>query len=89
MTAWPGPVVRLLLGELSRQDVVEAAQSPDTKIARRQLCEARFFAGELALLHGLKDDAASEFKLVSDVCQDFPLERAIAGKEMKTLQARR
>ena len=89
MTAWPAPVVRLLLGELSRQDMIGSAQSADPKAARKQICEARFFAGELVLLQGPRDDAAGEFKLASDVCQDFPLERTIASKELKALQARR
>jgi lipoprotein NlpI len=57
MTAWPAPVVRLLLGQMTPAEVLAAADNPDAKTKKGQICEANFYSGELALSQGTKDEA--------------------------------
>jgi tetratricopeptide (TPR) repeat protein len=52
MTKWPAPAVRLFLGEMTLEAVLAAADSPDPGVQKGQICEANFYAGELALQRG-------------------------------------
>jgi lipoprotein NlpI len=56
---WPGPIVRLYLGEITKDAVLAAADDPDADTKTTRLCEANFFAGELALRRDVKDEAES------------------------------
>ena len=57
---WPGPIVRLYLGETTEDAVLATADDPDPRIKTAHLCEANFFAGALAVSHGA-NDAAERF----------------------------
>jgi tetratricopeptide (TPR) repeat protein len=54
---WPGPIVRLYLGETTEDAVFAAADDPDPRIKAARLCEANFFAGALAVTRGVNDAA--------------------------------
>jgi lipoprotein NlpI len=72
MTAWPAPVVRHFMGEMDLAALLASASDPDPVKARGQLCEARFYGGELALLNGGKADAGRLFRLAASECpKDF------------------
>jgi lipoprotein NlpI len=49
---WPGPVVELYLGQISRDDLLDKASSGGTSKEKEQVCEADFFLGEYLLAHG-------------------------------------
>ena len=49
MTAWPAPVIRLYLAQLTPEAALAAADDPDPPIKRGRVCEANFYTGELAL----------------------------------------
>jgi lipoprotein NlpI len=49
--AWPGPVSRYLLGQISEPDLL-AAVTTDPILRERQMCQARFYAGVRALSDG-------------------------------------
>jgi len=69
---WPGPIVRYILGQLSRADALNAANDPDTKVAQGQQCEAEFYVGELALLAKHLDEAKQRFQHDLEICpKDF------------------
>jgi tetratricopeptide (TPR) repeat protein len=68
MTRWPAPVVRLYLGELTLEAVLAAADHRYAGTKYDQTCEANFFAGELMLQRGAKDEATRMFRLVSADC---------------------
>ena len=55
MTSWPGPVVRLFLGQLTPAAVLAAADDPDAVKKKGQICEANFYSGELALRGKARD----------------------------------
>jgi lipoprotein NlpI len=68
MTAWPAPIVRQFLGELTAAQTVSAAADSDPKTQRGQTCEANFYSGELALLKKQKPEALRLLKLAADDC---------------------
>jgi lipoprotein NlpI len=71
MTAWPAPVIRQFLGELTAAQTSAAAVDQDPKKQAAQTCEANFYSGEFALLKKNKPEATRLFKLAA---KDCPLE---------------
>lgn len=57
MSQWPAPVFRLYLGETTAEAVLGAADDRDANTTAAHLCDANFFAGELALQRGAKEEA--------------------------------
>jgi lipoprotein NlpI len=55
---WPGPLVRLVRGEISADDLRAAAKDPDPQTAGKQGCEVTFYSAVLARIAG--DPAARE-----------------------------
>ena len=68
MNAWPAPIIRQFLGELTAAQTVAAAADEDPKKRQAQTCEANFYGGELALLKKNKPEATRMFKLASNDC---------------------
>ena len=68
MTAWPAPVIRQFLGELSAEQTVAAATDNDPRTKLAQTCEANFYGGELALVKKNKKEAQRQLKLAADNC---------------------
>jgi len=68
MNAWPAPVVRQFLGELTAAQTLAAAADEDPKKRQAQTCEANFYGGEFALLKKNKPEATRMFKLASNDC---------------------
>ena len=64
--AWPGPLVRVFLGDAKPDQIQPAATVPSGwPAADRQAgaaCEMAFFLGELYRLHGQKDQAIASFR---------------------------
>ncbi len=71
MTAWPAPVIRQFLGELSAAQTIAAAADQDPKKQAAQTCEANFYGGEFALLKKNRQEATRLLKLAA---KDCPLE---------------
>ncbi|MHB8559511.1 MAG: tetratricopeptide repeat protein, partial [Candidatus Acidiferrales bacterium] len=59
---WPEPAVRMYLGILTPTDFLALAKNPHTFKERNQQCQAYFFLGENALLHGNRVDAKKRFQ---------------------------
>jgi lipoprotein NlpI len=72
MTAWPAPVIRQFLGELSAAQTIAAAADQDPKKQAGQICEANFYSGELALLN--KKTKPEATRLLKLAAKDCPLE---------------
>ncbi|MGH6846955.1 MAG: tetratricopeptide repeat protein [Methylocella sp.] len=88
MKAWPAPVVRLFLGELTPTAVLAAADDSNPKKKQEQVCEAKFYSGELAPLQGSKQDAARLFRIAADGCPKVFIEWAAANAELKALDSK-
>jgi len=82
MTAWPAPIVRQFLGELTAAQTISAAADSDPKTQRGQTCEANFYSGELALLKKEKPEALRLLKLASNDCPRSFIESTAAIAEL-------
>ena len=85
MTKWPAPVIRLFLGQLTPGAVLAAADDPNAERRSRQVCDANFYAGELALQQGNKDEATRLFRLAAADCPIGRTARIGANGELKAL----
>ncbi len=82
---WPAPVVRLYLGQATPAAVLAAADAPDAKTSRGQLCEADFYIGELALDQGARDEAKRRLHQAAAGCPKTFVEYTAAVAELKRL----
>ncbi|MCZ6863646.1 MAG: tetratricopeptide repeat protein [Alphaproteobacteria bacterium] len=64
LAAWPGPVVRMFLGELAPQAVAEVGRADRTRAERELRAEAYFYLGQQQLLAGQRDRARQSFEAV-------------------------
>ena len=85
MTAWPAPVIRLFLGQSTPDAVMAATDHPDPVTRRGRVCEANYYAGEVALLHGRRDDAVKFLTAASADCPSRWTEWELADAELKAL----
>jgi lipoprotein NlpI len=85
MTAWPAPIVRMFLGQITPANVSTAADDPEPKKKGDQSCEANFYSGELALRQGAKDEATRLFRLAASDCPRNFSEWNVANAELKAL----
>jgi lipoprotein NlpI len=84
MTVWPGPLIRLFLGEADLAQTTAAANDDDPDTKQLEVCEVNFFAGELALRSN-KEEAIRLFRLASGNCGIDSLEWTAAKAELKIL----
>jgi len=72
MTKWPGPVVRMLMGELTLEATVAAADRSDATVRKERTCEANFYAAEFLRLQHHDGEALRLYRLALDDCpRDF------------------
>jgi lipoprotein NlpI len=67
--------------------VLAAADDPDVKKKKSQVCEANLYGGELALRQGAKDEAVRLFQLAASGCPRDANEWFAANAELKALRA--
>jgi len=83
MTAWPAPLVRQFLGELSSaQTLAAAADDSDPKTTQGQACEAAFYSAEWALLKDKRPEALRLFRLAASHCPQGFIESTAAIAEL-------
>ncbi len=87
MTPWPGPIIRMFLGRMPPEAVLAAADDPDAKKKKSQVCDANFYSGELALRLNAKDEAVRLFRLAASGCARDVNEWFAANAELKALGA--
>jgi lipoprotein NlpI len=88
MKEWPGPVIRMYLGQMTPAAVLAAADNPDAAKKTGQVCEANFYSGEWALRQGAKDEAAPRFRVAARECPKTLIEANAAALELKPLGAK-
>lgn len=76
---WPGPIVRLYLGQISRKAVIEAAADPEPSKALHQSCEAEFHVAEMDLVSFQTEAAKAGFRHILDICP----KASVAAQEAK------
>src|SRR5262249_44334182 len=67
-TAWPGPVIAVLLGQATEADLRDAADQGTRAERIQHSCDASFFLGEEALRQGQSEAAKRLFRLVLADC---------------------
>jgi lipoprotein NlpI len=85
MTAWPAPVIRLFMGQMTAGALLAAADDPDATKRKGQVCEANFYTGELSLLKGSKNEATRLFRIAASDCPHNFIEWDGANAELKAL----
>lgn len=88
MAKWPAPLIRLYMGQMTPEAALAAADDPSESKKKRQVCEANFYSGELALQQGAKDRAARLFRLAAADCSKRGVESWSSNAELKTLGIR-
>jgi DNA-binding winged helix-turn-helix (wHTH) protein/lipoprotein NlpI len=84
MAAWPTPVLRMLAGELTPAQALAAADTNDAATGQTQVCQANFYAGEIALSQGNQDEAGQLFRLAAaSACASAYIERETAAAELR------
>ncbi|MGD0191100.1 MAG: DUF3857 domain-containing protein [Rhizomicrobium sp.] len=85
LSAWPGPLVRVMRGDLRAQDIAMPSRDADWK-TRRDECEKDFYLAELALLNGDTAAATGLFRRSLDTNITEFVEYKAAGVELARLQ---
>ena len=80
--AWPGPVMAMLAGEITPEQLFAKTADGKPKIQRERSCTARFYVGEWYLQRKDKVRARSELRRARDECSLSTPEYAIAGSEL-------
>jgi tetratricopeptide (TPR) repeat protein len=88
LSKWPGPVLKLDLGQMTVDEVMVAAASPGTDRQKKgQVCTANYFTGEDALLHHQRTTALARLKAVRDGCPKGYTDYVLALAELERLGA--
>jgi tetratricopeptide (TPR) repeat protein len=87
LSKWPGPVLKLDLGQMTADEVMVAAANSGADLQRWHVCEANYFTGEDALLHHQRATALARLKAARDGCPKGDTEYAAALAELKRLGA--
>jgi tetratricopeptide (TPR) repeat protein len=87
LSKWPGPLLKLVLGQIEADEVMAAAANAETNAQKRQVCEANYFTGEDALLHNQQTTAMARFKAARDGCPKGNIGYAEALAELRRLGA--
>jgi tetratricopeptide (TPR) repeat protein len=83
--AWPGPLIRLFLGQEGREAVFGAVEEETDQSTKRKVsCEADFFLAQFALKRGEKDEAVRLLLLATKECV-FSWQTAVQA-ELKALE---
>jgi tetratricopeptide (TPR) repeat protein len=82
MTAWPAPIIRHFLGDLSAGQTLTAVSGKDPKTRLGQTCEANFYNGEFALLKKNRQEALHLLRLAANECPRSFIESTAAIAEL-------
>jgi lipoprotein NlpI len=73
------------MGRLTPEALLAAADDPSADAKANHICEANFYAGELALQQDKKDDATRPFRLAQTGCPRSFIEWSAANAALKSL----
>jgi hypothetical protein len=84
---WPGPPLKLLLGQMEADEVMAAAANGGANMQKRRVCEANYFTGEDALIHNQRTTALARFKAARDGCPKGNIGYDEAAADLRRLGA--
>jgi tetratricopeptide (TPR) repeat protein len=83
LSTWPGPALKLDLGQVSAEQVLAAARIGAK--SQWQICEANYITGEDALFHHQRTVAIARLRAARDGCPAGEGMLAVAQRELKRL----
>jgi lipoprotein NlpI len=86
LAAWPGPIVKFYLGDITRDDLLHLAQTSDPKETADQTCQANFYLAEWSLLQGQRTAAIDLLRKARDGCPKNLDESTYARSELARLE---
>jgi lipoprotein NlpI len=86
LTQWPGTVVKYLMGQAKREDVVAAANQGDPARLTERVCDADFYVAEQDLIHNNPVAAKAGFQRAAEKCPFASFERMGAVAELARLK---
>jgi len=87
LSKWPGPVLKLDLGQVTAHEVMVAAACGVSDWQKWRVCEANYFTGEDALLNHQRTTALTRLKAARDGCPKGHMDYAAALAELNRLGA--
>jgi hypothetical protein len=87
LSKWPGPALKLDLGQMTAGEVLAAAANPADERQKWHVCQANYFTGEDALLHNQRATALTRLKAARDGCPKWDAGYGAALAELKRLGA--
>jgi hypothetical protein len=87
LSKWPGPVLKLELGQMTANKVMVAAASGVSARQKWRVCEANYFTGEDAPFHNQRATALALLKAARDGCPKGDREYSATLAELKRLDA--
>jgi tetratricopeptide (TPR) repeat protein len=87
LSKWPGPLLKLNLGQATADEVMVAAASGVPAWQKWQVCAANYFIGEDALIHHQRTTALARLKAARDGCPKGGPQYTAALVDLKRLSA--
>lgn len=86
LSEWPGPIVAMLLGDISKETLFRNALNVESRYVKGQLCEALFFSAQDTFLKGNKKEALELFGRAAEDCPHNYLQRTAAARQLDVLR---
>ena len=85
LRTWPGSAFRLIVGDSNETWVISTANDRNKTKNDRQVCEARFFVGQLDLIAGHHEAAVSAMREVARTCAARDMTHVFAAAELRRM----
>jgi lipoprotein NlpI len=86
LSRWPGPVVKVMLGQATREEAAAAAKEGDPQRLAERVCDVDFYFGEVDLAHNETASAKAHFQNAAEKCPFASFERMGATAELARLK---
>src|SRR5262249_19175289 len=83
LAKWPGPIVKLFLGQLTPEAVLASVDEAPGRNKKRQICQANFYIGVWHMRNEQKEEGTRLLKLAESDCYKTQLEWRAATAELK------
>jgi tetratricopeptide (TPR) repeat protein len=84
--AWPGPVLQLVLGKLTPENVIAVVHKHSSSGASDEMCEANFYSGVFSARLNRNEVARQFYQAAFDGCDRLTIEWYAAKAELKNLE---
>jgi len=86
LARWPGPVVKFMMGQATREQVAAAAKEGDPQRLAERVCDVDFYLAEVDLAHNDAAAARPQLQRAAEKCPFASFERMGATAELMRLK---